>query len=67
MIYVFFRTGAKLFIVWFVSTASGTVTDQQGQSKANAVADAGTVGKAAQSNATESAGMDHLHKADCKL
>lgn len=44
----------------FVYSASGTVTDQQGQSKANAAADAGTVGKAAQSNATESAGMDHL-------
>lgn len=42
----FFRTGAKQFIVRFVYTASGTVTDQQGQPKANAVADAGTVGKA---------------------
>lgn len=61
MIYVFFRTGAELFfILWFVYAASGTVTDQQGQSKANAAADAGTVGKAAQPNATESTGMDHL-------
>jgi len=61
-IYVFITTGAKqtFIILWFDYTVSGTVTDQQGQSEASAAANVGTVGKAAQSNATESAGMGHL-------
>lgn len=40
-----------------VYTAPGTVTDQQGHFEANAAADAGTFGKTAQSDATESAGI----------